>query len=285
MNKLSILTIILTAVLVISVIGNIALISNQNTPTSSDTAKVDMVTHLTAIQVQTDIELQRIANSLIYASKQLSNTGLTGAQANNILSALAANSSYIIDAGTQNRNNIMVAVEPSKYNGTIGKDIGDQEWLNTNPNGEITPVSTPVIPLIENMMGIAMAVPVFDNNKEMIGTVSVIFDPAELLNDTVTSAIAGTSYTTTVMQLDGLMIYDTDPLQLDKNMFTDPTYANYTQLLLFGYHVVQYSSGYGTYKFTVDAASPIVVNKECYWTTVSAYGQVWRIALQHALES
>ena len=117
----------------------------------------------------------------------------------------------------------------------------------------------------------------------MIGTVSVIFDPAGLLNDTVATALSATSYTTTVMQLDGLMIYDTDPLQLDKNMFTDPAYENYTQLLLLGHHVVEYSSGYGTYKFTVDAASPIVVNKECYWTTVSAYGQQWRIALQHSL--
>ena len=37
--------------------------------------------------------------------------------------------------------------------------------------------------------------------------------------------------------LDGLMIFDTDPLQLYKNMFTDPAYANYTQLLLLGHHV------------------------------------------------
>ena len=140
MNKLTIITGILTAILIISIIGNIALISNQTPSTSSDTTKVEMITHLTAIQVQTDTELQHIATSLIYASKQLSTAGLTGTQANNILSALAANSTYIIDAGTQNLDNIMVAVEPSTYSGAIGKDIGEQEWLNTNPNSEITPM-------------------------------------------------------------------------------------------------------------------------------------------------
>jgi hypothetical protein len=285
-NKPKTFAIILVAALIASICTNIYL-ANQNTTLSSqnsaNTAKIDMTATLAKAQTLTDAELKRVGESLVYASEQLSASGLVGDQADRILNALAANSSYIINAATENINNIIVAAEPSNWSYIEGRNVGEQTYLNPNPNGEITPVMTPVVPLQSDMMGNIVAAPIFDNNKDLIGIVSVIFDPAKLLDATITAALEGTSYTTTVMQVDGLMIFDTDPLQLYKNMFTDPAYANNTQLLLLGHHLADYSSGYGTYKFTVNAASPIVVNKECYWTTVSAFGQEWRIALQHSL--
>jgi hypothetical protein len=286
LGKSKIAIILLTVLLVASVAANVYLASQNaslNNQAASDAAKVDMVTTLAKAQTSTDVELRRIGESLIYASKKLSSSGISGIKADQILNELAANSSYIINAATENLQNVIAAAEPSNWSYIEGKNVGAQTYLNTNPDGEVTPVMSPLIALQSDMMGNAIAAPIFDANKQLIGVVSIIFDPARLLNDTVTAALQETSYTTTVLQTDGLMIYDTDPLQINKNMFTDPAYANYTQLLLLGHHVAQYSSGYGTYKFTVDAASPIVVNKECCWSTVSAYGQEWRIAVQHSL--
>lgn len=286
MNKPKTIAILLAALVIASLSVNVylagqnSLLSSQN---SVDSAKVDMIATLAKAQTNTDAELQRIGDSLVYASKQLSSTGISGAQADQILNALAANSSYIINAATENLNNTIVAAAPANWSYIKSRNVGEQAYLNPNPIGEITPVMTPLVAVQSDMMANILAVPIFNSNSELIGYISVIFDPARLLNDTITAALQGTSYTTTVMQTDGLMIYDTDPLQMDKNMFTDPAYVNYTQLLQLGHHVAQYSSGYGTYKFTVDAASQTVVNKECYWTTVSAYGQQWRIALQHSL--
>lgn len=285
-NKQRLLTVVLAVILVISIAANVYLLNQNNvlnSQSSSDAAKVDMTTTLSAVQVSTDAEIKRIGQSLTYAAQQLGTTGLTGSQADAILNILTANSSYIINSATENLQNIIVAAEPANWSYIEGRNVGEQTYLNPNPNGEITPVMTPLIPLQSDMMGNALAAPVFNSNKQLIGVVSVFFDPAKLLNNTVTAALAGTGYTMTVMQTDGLMIFDTDPLQLYKNMFTDPAYANYTQLLLLGHHVADYSSGYGSYRFTVDAASTIVVNKDCYWTTVYAYGQEWRLALQHSL--
>ncbi len=285
-NKQRLLTVVLAAILVISVAANVYLVNQNNTLSSQnsiDAAKTDMTTTLSAVQVSTDAEIKRIGQSLTYAAQQLGTTGLTGTQADVILNALAANSSYIINAATENLQNTIVAAEPDNWSYIKGRNVGEQTYLNTNPNGEITPVMTPLVAVQSDMMANIVTAPIFNDNKEMIGTVSVIFDPAKLLNDTVTTTLSGTAYTMTVLQTDGLMIFDTDPLQCYKNMFTDPAYANYTQLLLLGHHVADYSSGYGSYKFTVDAASTIVVNKDCYWTTVYAYGQEWRLALQHSL--
>jgi hypothetical protein len=285
-NKPKTLTITLVAILIVSASANIYLINQNNALNSQNNAnntKVNMISTIAKAQTNTDTELKRIGESLVYASWQLSTSGLVGDQTDRILNALTANSSFIINAATENLQNVIVAAEPSNWSYIEGRNVGEQTYLNPNPNGEITPVMTPLIAVQSDMMANAMAVPIFNYDKELIGTVSVIFDPAKLLNATITAALQGTTYTTTVMQTDGWMVYDTDPLQLSKNMFTDPVYANYTQLLLLGHHVTDYSSGYGTYKFTVNAASPIVVNKECYWTTVFAYGQEWRIALQHSL--
>ncbi|NLF88643.1 hypothetical protein GX563_07455 [Candidatus Bathyarchaeota archaeon] len=286
MNKTKTSAIILAVLVVVSLSVNVYLASQNstlNSEKSAYTAKVDMVATLAEAQTSTDSELQRIGESLIYASKQLSTSGISGSQANEILNALASNSTYIINAATENLDNAIVAAAPADWSYIIGRNVGEQTHLNPNPHGEITPVMTPLVPVQSDMMANIMAAPVFDGDRELIGYISVIFDPARLLNDTISAALAGTSYTTTVMQVDGLMIYDTDQLQQYKNMFTDPAYANYTQLILLGRHVSQYSSGYGTYQFTIDAASPIIINKECYWTTVSAYGQQWRIALQHSI--
>lgn len=286
MDRTRTLAIILAAIVIASLSVNVYL-ANQNSAltsqNSSDAAKVDMITTLAKAQTGTDAELQRIGESLIYASEQLSTTGITGRQTTTILEALTANSSFIINSATENLDNTIVAAAPANWSYIIGRNVGEQSYLNPNPIGEITPVMTPLVAVQSDMMANIVAVPIFNSNQELVGYLSVIFDPARLLNDTITSALQETTYTTTVMQTDGLMIYDTDPLQQYKNMFTDPAYANYTQLLYLGHHVADFSSGYGTYKFTVDAASPIVVNKECYWTTVSAYGQQWRIALQHSL--
>jgi len=285
-SKLKPLIILMATALIVSLSVNVYLASQNSTLSSENNAaaaKVDMVATLAKAQTSTETELRRIGESLIYASKQLSTAGITGTQADAILSALAANSTYIINAATENLDNIIVAVAPTDWSYIIGRNVGEQAYLNLNPIGEISPVMTPLVAVQSDMMANIVAVPIFSGNRELIGYISVIFNPAKLLNDTITAALQGTSYTTTVMQTDGLMLYDTDPLQQYKNMFTDPAYANYTQLLLLGRHVAQYSSGYGTYKFNVDAASPIVVNKECYWTTVSAFGQQWRIALQHSL--
>jgi hypothetical protein len=280
------LTITLVAILIVSASANIYLINQNNALNSQNNAnntKVNMISTIAKAQTNTDTELKRIGESLVYASWQLSTSGLVGDQTDRILNALTANSSFIINAATENLQNVIVAAEPSNWSYIEGRNVGEQTYLNPNPNGEITPVMTPLIAVQSDMMANAMAVPIFNYDKELIGTVSVIFDPAKLLNATITAALQGTTYTTTVMQTDGWMVYDTDPLQLSKNMFTDPVYANYTQLLLLGHHVTDYSSGYGTYKFTVNAASSIVVNKECYWTTVFAYGQEWRIVLQQSL--
>ena len=96
------LTTLLAIVLIISVVANVYFLTRNDNSKNSAQTKVEMITTLTKLQVQTYTELERIGNSLVYASQQLSATGLTGYQADAVLSALVANSSFIINAATEN---------------------------------------------------------------------------------------------------------------------------------------------------------------------------------------
>ena len=282
MNKTKLAVILLATILVISVAVNVYFAVQSYMGKNSAQTKVDMVSALTHVQVLTVTELQNIGNSLIYASQQLALTGLTGYQADAVLSALAANSTFIINAATENLDNVIVAVEPANWNSIEGRNVGEQIYLNPNPYGAVTPVMSPVIALQSDIMGNALAAPVFGADKELIGVVSVIFDPQTLIGASFSQATAGKSYELIGMQLDGLMVYDSDPAQQWKNLFTDEAYANYTSLLTLGHQITEEPSGYGTYTYNL-IGSIQLVEKECYWTTISAYGQEWRLSIINTL--
>jgi len=271
MGKSKLLTIILAVVLVASLAANVYLCTQ--TGNTNDATRVAMVDVLNNIQVQTDTELQRIGQSVTYASQQLTTTGLTGTQADAILIALAANSTFIIDAGAQDMNNIMVAVQPAEYSGTIGQNVGEQLWLNTNPKGDITPVMSPVIPMVEGFDGVAVAAPVFDSSKMQIGVVSVIFDPQVLLDASIKAVTTGTQYEFTVMQPNGVMLFDSHDTVQGLNFFDN---ADNTEILAVGNQIAKDSSGYGTYSIGDGQ------QKQSYWTTISAYSGEWRLIIHHA---
>ncbi|MDT8782259.1 MAG: hypothetical protein IAX22_06385 [Candidatus Bathyarchaeota archaeon] len=275
MSNLKIITIVLAAVLIASIAGNIYLVTqNQYAKTEANyVTRINMVEILNQIQVRVDTELDRIGQSLIYAAEQLGTAGITGSQTDTILSELALNSTFIIDAGTQDLANIMVAVEPAEYKNTIGQNVGEQKWLNTNPDGDITPVMSPVIAMIEGFSGNSIAVPVFNSAKVQIGVVSVIFNPQELLQASIEAVTQDTQYEFTVMQPNGLILFDSH-IQEMVNFFTE---ATNTEILTVGQQIVQTSSGYSTYTVSSDQA------KQCYWITISAYGEEWRLIVHHTI--
>ncbi len=275
MNRSRILVTLLTVALVISAAANVYFGSTIG-PRSSDSVKVEMNAVLSDVQAKVDSEIQRIATSVVYASQQLTETGISGDEARAVISALAANSSYIIEAATQNLDRKMMIVEPAAFHVNEGKIIGEQKWLNPNPIGDITPMMTPLIMLIVNNSGCSIVAPIFNADKELIGTVSSIFSPQRLLTDSIAAVPKASNYNFSATQLDGIVVYSASAEFRNKNLFTDPSLSGYTGIIAVAHQTVQQSSGYATY--TVGSQQ-----RECYWTTISAYGQQWRLVIHHAL--
>lgn len=274
MNKSKILITLLAVLLISSIGANVYFTSFLTAPNNGDTLKLGMVSTLSAVEVNINAELQRIGSSLALASEQLTYTGLTGAQADSVLSALDSNSTFIIDAGTEDLNNIMVAVQPPECSNVIGINVGEQTWLNTNPNGAIKPMMTPVIPLIENTTGIAMAAPVFNTDKVMIGTVSVIFDPQKLVSACIAQTPYNTKYEFSAMQTDGYSMYDTEPVYQGTNLLSNSSIPGYSLIYNSVNNTANNISGYYRYDYSG-------TYWQCYWTTINAFGQDWRLAVHH----
>ena len=260
--------------------GQVSILRSEN---DTQATRLEMVSILSQAQVQVEAELKQMGNTLVYASEQLSTTGLSGDQARAVVSDLAAHGSFRIEAATQDLNRKMITVEPAAFHSSEGKIIGPQKWLNINPDGPILPSMTSTLPLITGHTGVSLAAPIFNTNKTLIGTVSIAFDHVALLNTTISPIIKDTGYAITVIQTNSTIIFDTDASQIGKDL-TDPIYESYPELLSFVHRVAEESSGYGTYKFTLDGSGQ-VVSKECYWTTISVYGQEWRLALIHSLDA
>lgn len=279
MAKTKIILTLLAVFLLVSLAANIYFVNQNLTLTNqnaSDATKVEMTALLSAVQVKVDIEIEQIGNSVIYASQQLTNTGISGNQARQIIAALAANSSYIIEAATQNLNRQMIIVEPEAWHTSEGKIIGPQKWLNTNPIADITPTMTPVIMLITNQSGCSIVAPIFNSNKELIGTVSSIFDPQALVGAAIQAVANDSGYSFTASQLDGLVVYSGHPDFQGKNVFTDQSIAaNYPGVKESALVTSTVSSGYHAYMVGSQ-------QRESYWTTINAYGQEWRLVIHHA---
>lgn len=279
MGKSKLVMIVLTVLLVVSVAANVYLASQNaslNSQAASDATKVEMTRLLSAVQTKTDSEIARIGNSVVYASQQLSSTGISGDQARQVIAALAANSSYIIEAATQNLNRQMIVVEPEAYHKSEGQIIGPQKWLNTNPIADITPTMTPVIMLITNQSGCSIVAPVFDSNKVLIGTVSSIFDPQAMIGAAIKEVAPNSTYSFSAAQLDGLIVYSGSPDFKGKNPLTDDALAaKYPGVRESAQASSTASSGYHSYMV---GSQP----REAYWTTINAYGQQWRLVIHHA---
>lgn len=108
MNYSKIVIAILTTLLLVSIVINAYYASQtlaQSSQSSTET-QLEMTQLLSKAQVSIEAELKQIGDSLIYASQQLSATGISGDHARAV-----------------------IIVEPSQYQSSEGKNVGEQEWL------------------------------------------------------------------------------------------------------------------------------------------------------------
>jgi len=281
MNKRALLVVILSLVLFVSVGVNSFIVNQNNALTKANDSQatlLEMVSILTQVKVTVDSELHRIGSSIIYASQQLSTTGLSGEDARDVLRALAANSSFIIDAASTNLNNVIVTVEPASYSDAESKYIGEQEYLNSRSQNPLRPALTDMMPMVEGFNCSVIVAPIFASNGSMIGSVSAIFDPNAIIAFAVTSSMGDKLYEFTTLQLDGRILYDTLSTLQGTYIFTDPIYSGYPEMVTLAYHMVEETAGYGTYEYTLPKSGQSL-HKEFYWTTIGAYGTEWRLAI------
>ncbi|XHH08923.1 MAG: hypothetical protein ACFCUE_15370 [Candidatus Bathyarchaeia archaeon] len=284
MKTTRLLTVILAAALIVTVAANVIQYT-QNLDLTKQVLELEMQNKLATVQSQINGELQSLDAALLDACNQLSVTGLTGTQARSVLTALVANNSLIVNAVTADANDVLLAVEPASYADIEGQDIRGQEQ-NIYMHQTMRAAMSDMILLVEGFYGVVLVGPVFDSNSQLIGSLSIVIQPYDLIKKYAQPVIADGVFSMWSMQLNGTLIFDPDPAQQGKNLLTDPIYADYPEVQVFTHQAAASQSGYGTYSYfdkDITDSSGKVVNKQAYWNTIGIYNAEWRLIIVHAL--
>lgn len=221
---------------------------------------------------------QRMDQRLQAAARQLARTGLTGPAATAVLAELCHQNRHVYDCATIDPAGIIVAIAPTEYAHFIGADISGQEQIR-RLHASRKPVVSQAIDTVEGFEGFDFEHPVFDQGGDFIGSVSLLTVPG-FFGRVIAPLIQDRDLEMWVMQVDGRILYDANPEEIGRNLFSDPLYAPYPSLLAAGREMVARPEGATSYQF-LDQQMAKGIEKRLLWKTISLYGTEFRLAIAY----
>lgn len=200
----------------------------------------------------------------------------------NELKSILSKYPSIAEAVYVNDSNIIQYVEPEIYNYAIGADITMQEhqqkMITTHE-----PAMSGIFHVVEGYYAIVMAVPIISNGQKL-GSINLVVRPHEFLSFYTNKYLMNLPDSTFkvddlwIMETNGNIIYDTDPFQTGRNLFTDSLYLPYPELLTAGHKIIAGDNGQTYYSF-LDKTKQKTVIKDVWWRTSSYYGKLWKFSI------
>jgi Cache domain len=233
----------------------------------------DVTPSLKAAKQAIDSTLAEIDTDIKAAAKSLSTTDLKGDAARKILNDLRKYRPYVIDCSIIDADGVKITVEPAeykKYEGANRSDLSSVVSLLKTKK----PAMSNVYHSAEDIHAISIGYPIFSNKGEFLGAVRMLIRHEDFLKPLVEEEPCKIW----VMQKNGLIVYDADPKEIGKNMFSDPMFSPFEDLISFSKTVVSSKNGAGSYSFYVyGLKDKKIVKKIAVWDTTGLYGTEWRI--------
>ena len=221
--------------------------------------------------------LNGIGSTISHAAKETGKTGLhRETEIRKLLQKnCIAGKPYAINSTFIDSKGIMKFIEPEQYRSYEGSDISGQEaiikMLKTKKPGMGN-----VFVSVEGIQCIDIEYPVFSKGKQFLGSVSLIVKHIEMIRTAVEPIEKDLGVKSWVMQKNGLILYETDPTQTGLNLFTDPLYKDYPELIALGKRTIKEKEGVGFYTFLTHGTKN-VVKKNAAWKTVHFLNNDWII--------
>ncbi|HPC85105.1 MAG TPA: BMP family ABC transporter substrate-binding protein [Smithellaceae bacterium] len=235
---------------------------------------------LARLQTEIQTTLNKLDNDLLHSAKVLAGKDLRGDFARGILQGLYRANPYIIDCETVSDSGIMVAVEPPAHRSSEGADISGQAHMIKLFKTR-KPVLSGSFVSVEGPRSVVIHHPVFSADRGFSGSVSALFAPEYLLSSIIGPIAANIPVSIFLMQTDGLFIYDVDSKQIGLNIFTDPLYQRFPELIKLCRRMADVREGSGVYRFYRKVGEEPMA-KTVEWRTVELHGTPWRLAVAFA---
>jgi len=129
----------------------------------------------------------------------------------------------------------------------------------------------------------ALQRPVLDAEGANIGAVAFLFPSDEFLANRIEPAVEGFPVDAWSMLPTGQIIYDPDTQEVGRNVFTDPLYKPYPELIDLSERIAMTGEGDGLYQFLATGFDEVVM-KRAHWGTAGIHNMQWRIVLVQVVE-
>jgi len=200
----------------------------------------------------------------------------------NVMTAILEDNPSVVETVYLDTKGIMTYIEPSVYKNYEGSDISSQQHVIDVFKYQ-KPVFSSGFMAVEDFLAVVSVYPVFNDKNILTGSFILVLRPELMMQKLLKDVNIPQDNELWIMQTDGMIIYDDDPAEIGKMLFTDPAYADFEGLLSLGHKISEKSSGGGEYVFHLRNGSDKVY-KSGNWDTVSLYGREWRVVLVHKLD-
>ncbi len=234
-------------------------------------------------QAKKDIEstLSEIDKDLKAAAKTLSGVDLKSDEARKILNGLRKFRPYVVDCCIIDADGTKITVEPEEYRQYENADRSSLPYV-IELLKEKKPVLSSVYASAEGVNAVSAGYPILSNKGELLGAVKMLIRQELFLKPLVEDKPCKIW----IMQPNGLIIYDPDPEEVGKNVFTDPIYEPFEDLVSFSKTVALSNNGAGSYDFYAGGLQDkTLVKKVAVWDTAGLYGTEWRVVAMEIQES
>jgi hypothetical protein len=244
--------------------------------TSEPEKENQYVTMLKLSQKASDSAIAAVFSDIVKTGQNIQNNNFDEKITREELKSIIIKYPVITVASYVNDKGIMTYTEPSDYKSYEGTDISEQEHQKqmkaTNQNA-----MSGIFKVAENFYAVVLAAPIL-KNLEMVGSVNPVIKPHEFLAYYTDIYLKDKVDDFWVMETNGNIIYDTDPTQTGRNLFTDSLYLPYPELLAAGHTIIEGDSGKTYYSF-LDKTKQKTVYKDVWWRTSSYFGKIWKYSI------
>jgi hypothetical protein len=171
----------------------------------------------------------------------------------------------------------MLAVEPERHRTSEGAHISGQAHM-IRLFATHKPVLSGAFRSVEGPEAMVIHHPVFSSSGQFTGSVSVLFSPEYLLGRIIGTVSSNLPVGIPVMQTDSRMIHALDIRQIGLNVFSDPLFKPFPELIALLQRMASEREGTRNYSF-FRKGSDVPMIKEIFWKTISLHGTECRIAI------
>lgn len=220
--------------------------------------------------------LKGIESTISHAAKETGKLGLNReTDIRKLLQNCNTGRPYVINSTFIDGKGIMKFIEPEQYRKFEGSDISKQEAIIKMRKTQ-KPRMGNVFVSVEGIKSIDIEYPVFSEGKQFLGSVSMLVKQDDLIRAVTATVEIESGVKCWVMQKKGLLLYETDPTQMGLNLFSDPLYKDYPELITLGRRMVKEKEGKGFYTLLIHGTKN-VVKKQAVWKTAHFLNNDWII--------